>query len=118
MLLSMRSHNNKQSLSVNLQSACLCSSQKNPSGKMKAVFINVTAAVYCLSRPHNLNQPDQSHNQTAPSRHSLSHLLSLIFVYFVYFVYFVVVLLLLLVVRLSSLTLFLFYFYTKQFCSL
>lgn len=115
MLLSMRSHNNKQSLSVNLQSACLCSSQKNPSGKMKAVFINVTAAVYCLSRPHNLNQPDQSHNQTAPSRHSLSHLLSLIFVYFVYFV---VVLLLLLVVRLSSLTLFLFYFYTKQFCSL
>lgn len=112
MLLSMRSHNNKQSLSVNLQSACLCSSQKNPSGKMKAVFINVTAAVYCLSRPHNLNQPDQSHNQTAPSRHSLSHLLSLIFVYFV------VVLLLLLVVRLSSLTLFLFYFYTKQFCSL
>lgn len=115
MLLSMRSHNNKQSLSVNLQSACLCSSQKNPSGKIKAVFINVTAAVYCLSRPHNLNQPDQSHNQTAPSRHSLSHLLSLIFVYFVYFV---VVLLLLLVVRLSSLTLFLFYFYTKQFCSL
>lgn len=115
MLLSMRSHNNKQSLSVNLQSARLCSSQKNPSGKMKAVFINVTAAVYCLSRPHNLNQPDQSHNQTAPSRHSLSHLLSLIFVYFVYFV---VVLLLLLVVHLSSLTLFLFYFHTKQFCSL